>query len=101
MLRGEAVGLEQTLRGRRRAEVIDAHDLTLEADIVPPAGRRAGLHRHPPGHRRRQHALLVRIVLGIEGVGAGHEPKAPLPPLPGTERTASAAMPTSEPVAMT
>src|SRR6202790_5772548 len=72
MLRSKPVRLEQALGRRRCAEVIDADDLALQADVAPPLRAHPGLDRHAPGDRRRQHALLVRIVLGVEGVGARH-----------------------------
>src|ERR1700722_3916324 len=72
VVRREAVRLEQILRGRRGAEVIDADDLTLQAHVVPPLSADTRFDRHSPRDRGGKHALLVRVVLRVEGVGARH-----------------------------
>ena len=65
---------------RRRAEVIDADDLPLQADKLPPGLASGRLDRHAARDRRRQHAVAVGLVLAGECRGARHRHQAHLAP---------------------
>src|ERR1700722_12013174 len=59
MLGGEAELLEHILGRGRRAEMIDAHDLTPEPHVFPPRLGRRRLDGDPPHDLRGEHVVLV------------------------------------------
>src|SRR5215472_15872123 len=73
----DAVRLEsefplQFLERRRRPEGLHADDLARGADVaLPPEGRRL-LHGDAGRHRRRQHAVPVRLRLALEQIPRRH-----------------------------
>src|ERR1700723_3642497 len=78
LLGREAEFRKQHFGGRRGTEVIDPDHLSFEAHVAPPVGPYPALSRHAPRYRGGQHALLIRLVLRVEAVGAGHGHQADL-----------------------
>ncbi len=72
----EAELLEDRAGRGARAEVVDADDRPLVARVALPAQRDAGLDRDALPHGRRQDAVAVRLVLGLEPLPAGERDDA-------------------------
>src|SRR3954462_15632511 len=64
--------LVHDVAGRRETEARDGDDLAVQADIAVPEFRHTGLDRDAAAARAREHALLVRVVLGVEALHARH-----------------------------
>ena len=70
-VRREAEVLEDRLRRRRRAEMVEPDDRALIADPALPAERDTDLYADTLANVRRQDQIAIRLVLGVELLPAG------------------------------
>ena len=81
--------------------MIDAHDLAREPHVLPPGLGRARLDGDAPHDRGGSTLSLYAWSWRSKVVVLGMDTRRTLRPFAAAARTASAAMPTSEPVAIT